>query len=133
MLEYDPFRYYADPYVIFRRLRDEAPLYHNPDREFRALSRYEDVYAASQDWTTYSSAYGNDLDDTYTLWRPGSPESVDPPAHDRLRAVVQRHFSPRGSADLSPESEPSIGCWSDTHASDRPTSQLSWPGRRRSP
>lgn len=102
MREYDPFRYYADPYVIFRRLRDEAPVYHNPDRGFWALSRYEDVYAASQDWTTYSSAHGNDLDDTYTLWRPGSPESVDPPAHDRLRAVVQRHFSPRALQALEP-------------------------------
>lgn len=102
MLDYDPFRYYADPYVIFRRLRDEAPVYHNPDRGFWALSRYQDVSAASQDWTTYSSAHGNDLDDTYTLWRPGSPESVDPPAHDRLRAVVQRHFSPRALRALEP-------------------------------
>lgn len=102
MLDYDPFRYYADPYAIFRRLRDEAPVYHNPDRGFWALSRYADVYAASQDWTTYSSAHGNDLDDTYTMWRPGSPESLDPPAHDRLRAVVQRHFSPRALRALEP-------------------------------
>jgi cytochrome P450 len=103
ILDYDPFRYYADPYAIFRRLRDEAPVYHNPSRGFWAFSRYEDVYAASHDWTTYSSAHGNDLDDTYTLWRPGSPESLDPPAHDRLRAVVQRHFSPRALRTLEPK------------------------------
>jgi len=102
MLEYDPFQPYADPYSLFRRLRDEAPVYHNRNQEFWALSRYDDVHAASQDWETYSSAEGNDLDDTYTMWRPGSPESLDPPAHDRLRAVVQRQFSPHALRGLEP-------------------------------
>ena len=103
ILEFDPFRYYENPYLLFRRLRDEAPVYHNRKRGFWALSRYDDVHAASQDWETYSSAHGNDLDDTYTMWRPGSPESLDPPAHDRLRAVVQRQFSPQALRALEPK------------------------------
>ena len=42
---YDPFDFDIDddPYPIWRRLRDEAPLYHNDKYNFYALSRYEDV------------------------------------------------------------------------------------------
>jgi hypothetical protein len=31
---------------------------------------------------------GNDLDDAYLFWNPGSSESQDPPDHARLRDVV---------------------------------------------
>ena len=42
---YDPFDFDIDddPYPIWKRLRDEAPLYHNDKYNFYALSRYEDV------------------------------------------------------------------------------------------
>ena len=33
----------ADPYPVFRRLREEAPLYYNETHDFYALSRYDDV------------------------------------------------------------------------------------------
>jgi cytochrome P450 len=118
-LDYNPFRYYADPYSLFRRLRDEAPVYHNRARDFWALSRYDDIHAASQDWETYSSSEGNDLDDTYTMWRPGSPESIDPPAHDRLRAVVQRHFSPRGLRALEPSIRATVDGLLDRYSTER--------------
>src|SRR5262249_45512163 len=44
-LYYDPYDVdiNADPYPVFRRLREEAPLYHNEPYDFYALSRYEDV------------------------------------------------------------------------------------------
>src|SRR5437660_7609280 len=45
-----------DPYDIWRRLRDEAPLYRNEKHDFWALSRYADVEAAHRDPTTFSSA-----------------------------------------------------------------------------
>ena len=47
MLEYDPFdRLTAhNPFPVYQRLRDEAPVYHNPKHDFWALSRYEDVVA----------------------------------------------------------------------------------------
>src|SRR5262249_24492235 len=59
-LVYDPFAYdiHEDPYPTYRRLREEAPAYHNPERGFWALSRYQDVYDAMHDWQTYSSADG---------------------------------------------------------------------------
>ncbi len=32
-----------NPYPVFKRLRDEAPLYYNDDRDFYAVSRFDDV------------------------------------------------------------------------------------------
>ena len=42
---YDPWDYTidADPYPVWRRLRDEAPVYYNEQHDFYALSRYDDV------------------------------------------------------------------------------------------
>ena len=42
---YDPYdvEIYADPYPVFRRLRAEAPLYHNEQHGFYAMSRQDDV------------------------------------------------------------------------------------------
>ena len=119
MLDYDPFQYHENPYAIFRRLREEAPVYHDARQGFWALSRYDDILIASRDWKTFSSAQGNDLDDTYTLWRPGSPESLDPPAHGRLRGVVQRHFSPRALAELEQRVQATIERLLEGYASER--------------
>lgn len=97
---FDPFGYYRDPYMVYRRMRDSAPVYRGPGGAFWVLSRFDDVQAAARDWQLFSSAQGNDLDDTYKLWRPGSPESIDPPDHGRLRDVVRRQFTPRRIAAL---------------------------------
>ena len=42
---YDPYNVeiYADPYPVFRRLREEAPLYYNEQHDFYAVSRFDDV------------------------------------------------------------------------------------------
>ena len=39
----------TDPYAIWRRMRDEAPAYRNERYDFWALSRFDDVLAASKD------------------------------------------------------------------------------------
>ena len=46
---YDPFSLVVqeDPYPYYRTLRDEFPVYHNPERGFFAISRYADLQAAS--------------------------------------------------------------------------------------
>jgi cytochrome P450 len=63
-VEFDPFSedFFTDPFSTYRRLRDEAPVYHNEKYGFWALSRYEDVAPALKDWQTYSSARGITLD-----------------------------------------------------------------------
>ena len=57
-LHYDPYDYDTDrnPHPVWKRLRDEAPLYFNEQHGFYALSRYQDVLDGLLDWETYSSA-----------------------------------------------------------------------------
>jgi cytochrome P450 len=87
-----------DPYPIYRRLRDEAPVYHEERLDLWVLSRFDDVHAAANDWATFSSSaggFGNDIDDTYQLFLPaGDLAGVDPPLHDRLRGALRLAFSP---------------------------------------
>ena len=98
-LYYDPYSFEIDdnPYPCFRRLRDEAPLYYNEKYNFYALSRYQDVNAASKDWETFSSARGTVLEllDLPLEDVPQIMIFMDPPRHDRLRRLVSRGFSPR--------------------------------------
>jgi cytochrome P450 len=100
----------ADPYRVWARLRDEAPLYYNEQFDFYALSRFGDVLAASLDWQTYSSARGTVLEfiDT-SISIDDAPDDdpgfgmmifMDPPAHDDLRRLVSRAFTPRRIATL---------------------------------
>ncbi len=59
-VEYDPTNWetHVDPYPIYRRLREEVPIYRNEKLSFWALSRFEDVWDAHLDFETFSSAWG---------------------------------------------------------------------------
>jgi len=107
-VEFDPFsdEYFNDPSEVYRRLRDEAPVYFSERYGFYALSRFADVLAAHREWETFSSAHGIDLS---TLTK--DPDEIktyrmiimmDPPEHDRLRALVSRVFTPRRVESLEP-------------------------------
>ena len=110
-LDFDPYSdvYFNDPYEVYRRLRDEAPVYRNDHYGFYALSRYEDVAAAHRDWRTFTSTQGITID---MLTEPGTSELLkaakgsiifmDPPDHDRMRNLVSRVFTPKAVADLEP-------------------------------
>ena len=94
-IHYDPSDYAidADPYPLYRRMRDEAPLYHNEKMGFWVLSRFADVWEATMDFETYSSAQGTTLEEQpqgfpLMLW-------MDPPGHQRLRNLVSKAFTPR--------------------------------------
>ena len=100
---YDPFTDTGgtDPYAVYRRLRTEAPVYHNPDRNFWALSRSEDVVAAERDTERFISGEGiqiagDDADSPRTLI------TTDNPRHDQLRKLVARGFSARQIASFEP-------------------------------
>ena len=58
-LYYDQSDYQIDdyPYPMLKRLRDEAPVWYNEKNDFWLLSRFVDVFNASKDHNTYSSAY----------------------------------------------------------------------------
>lgn len=107
-IEFDPYSetFFDDPYETYRRLRDEAPVYRNEHYGFYALSRYDDVVAAHRDWQTFTSSHGITIDmltDPNAIGMvPGSIIFMDPPDHDRLRALVSRVFTPKAVADLEP-------------------------------
>ena len=105
-VEFDPFSttFFDDPYEMYRSLRDEVPLYRSETYGFYALSRYDDVCAASKDWGTFSSTHGTDLS-TLSAELADPIEALimlDPPKHDRLRALVSRVFTPRAVTALEP-------------------------------
>ena len=60
----DPYDYdfHEDPYPYYKRLRDEAPLYHNEDLGFWALSRHADVVQGFRNSTSLSNQHGVSLD-----------------------------------------------------------------------
>ena len=102
-LYYDPYDYAidADPYPVWRRMRDEAPVYYNEKLDFYALTRYDDVLDGLLATDTFVSSHGIMLeiitDEPY-----GIPMMImmDPPEHTKLRKLVARAFTPRRIADL---------------------------------
>jgi len=96
---YDPYDVAidADPYPTYRRLRDEAPLYHNEKYDFWGLSRFADVEAALKDWQRLSSAKGDILEVVKAdpVMPPGVFINEDPPFHTVHRALVSRVFTPK--------------------------------------
>jgi cytochrome P450 len=100
---YDPYSaaFKADPWPVYRQLRDTAPVYVSERWGFYALSRFDDVRAAVRDHETYLSFEGIDIDDTAKdMSAPGFLPDIDNPRHDQLRRIVQRTFLPRAIAKL---------------------------------
>ena len=98
-LRWDPFdrALHADPYRVWQRLRDDAPVYHNQQYDFYALSRFDDVLEASLDTETFSSEHGITLDAI-------TDDPWDPP-----RAMI-KIFSKPAPVEASPSgSKPNVG------------------------
>jgi hypothetical protein len=90
----------ADPYPLYRTLRDEHPCFWSEDAHMWILSRYADIYAAQLDWKTWSSAQGNLMDELPN--RAGSTlGTTDPPHHDRLRGLISHAFMKRNLDSLA--------------------------------
>ncbi|UDY36631.1 cytochrome P450 [Dermatobacter hominis] len=106
-LYYDPFDFEIDddPYPVWKRLRDEAPLYYNEKYDFWALSRFHDVEEGLKDWRRFSSAKGTllELIKADIELPPGTFIFEDPPAHDLHRGLLSRVFTPRRMAAIEPD------------------------------
>src|SRR6478609_5268016 len=103
----DPYDYdfHEDPYPYYKRLRDEAPLYHNDDLGFWALSRHQDVLQGFRNSTTLSNKFGVSLDPASRGPHASKTMSflaMDDPAHLRLRTLVSKGFTPRRIRELEP-------------------------------
>lgn len=105
-LYYDPYDFAIDedPYPIWKRMRDEAPLYHNEKYNFFALSRYDDVARELHNWDTYRSGRGTTMDIILSGIElpPGIILFEDPPIHDLHRRLLSRVFTPRRMEAIEP-------------------------------
>ncbi len=101
---YDPYmrQIVKDPYPVYERLRDEAPLYYNKEYDFFAVSRYEDVRSGLVDHKTFVSSRGGILEmiKQNVKMPAGMFISEDPPVHSMHRRIVQRMFTPKRMSSL---------------------------------
>lgn len=95
----------ADPYPMFERIREEAPLYYNTEHDFYAVSRFDDVNRGLVDHRTFSSARGVVLEILKSGMEipPGTLIFEDPPIHDIHRNLLSRAFTPRKIDALEPK------------------------------
>ena len=103
---YDPYDVdiNADPYPVYARLREEAPLYYNEPHDFFAVSRHEDVERGLVDRDTFISGRGGILEliKSGIEMPPGVVIFEDPPTHTIHRSLMSRVFTPRKVAALEP-------------------------------
>ncbi|MCW2996550.1 MAG: Cytochrome [Solirubrobacterales bacterium] len=101
------------PHATFERLRGECPVHwtsrfseYPGEPGFWSVTTQDDIHTVSRDWQTYSSelggitAIGNailPLELTRAMFI-----GMDPPKHDRLKALFQRGFTPKRIADHEP-------------------------------
>ena len=88
--------YFENPYEIYRRMRDEAPIYYDEQEDFYALTRHADVAAALKDYESFSSSRGCDLGMVRS--EEGPQKSIifmDPPDHRHMRSLLNKAFTPR--------------------------------------
>jgi len=91
----------ADPFPVYSVLRDEYPCYWHDGAKKWFLTRYDDVTAALSSWQRFSSSKGN-LVDEFEGRAGNTLGTMDPPRHDRLRALVQMAFSRKHLSGIEP-------------------------------
>ena len=126
------------PDEVFARLRREAPVHFSalgdfPDeRGFWSIVRYDDIAAVGRDHETFSSARSILLVDK--LAKEGEPDPIDiaqhmmitqdPPRHDRMKALVQRAFTPKRALEHTERIREIINLVYDRALAERPDGRL---------
>ncbi|NYJ01147.1 hypothetical protein HNR19_001845 [Nocardioides thalensis] len=106
-LVFDPYDYefHEDPYPLYQRLRDEAPVFHAEADDLWVVSRHADVHAVLRDDVTFSNRMGVSLD--ASAWnaeahRVMSFLALDGAEQSRIRKLVSAAFTPRRVRELEP-------------------------------
>ncbi len=105
----------VSPWLMNKRLRDEAPVFQDPMSGIFFISRYEDVVAMALDHETFSSvmpgattrAVNSEDDEVIAIMEQGYPNvatmlTQDPPLQRRYRKFVDKAFSPANLKKLEP-------------------------------
>lgn len=120
MAVFNPFRpaYTEDPYPILARLRSQEPVHWSPDLGAWVVTSYAECQKALADDEHFSSNpihAANDLGRSVAQTRATAPLGAaaimgnsDPPEHTRLRAIVNRAFTPRVIAAMRPRVEQTV-------------------------
>ena len=119
--------YYANPYLAYARLRAEAPVYWHAPSRIWLIARYDDVetvFRSPQLFSSYGfqNAYFENLRPELRAAAPTlelrgrTPNLItcDPPAHTRLRRLLQVAFSPKAMRDLRPRMQSTVESLLDT-------------------
>ena len=86
--------YFDNPYEIYKRMRDEAPVYYDEVEDFYALTRHADVAAAFKDYESFSSARGCDLSMVGSGEVPQkSIIFMEQPDHGHMRSRLNKEFT----------------------------------------
>jgi cytochrome P450 len=101
----------TDPHPVYRRLRDEAPVYYLADYDCWALSRFADIWGALMDAKSYSVAKGTAPPQLMTKVQPVTPmiATMDPPSHTKLRSELRPFFGPARVKQIEPELRAIVG------------------------
>jgi cytochrome P450 len=102
------------PHELFKRMRGECPVHWTsriteyPEEDgFWSITTADDVHAVSRDWEAYSSERGGVTALTDAVMPLQLIQAMfigmDPPKHDRLKALFQRGFTPKRIADHEDE------------------------------
>jgi cytochrome P450 family 130 len=103
---------WANPWPMYRALRDHDPVHHvtpegRPDHDYYVLSRHADVWSAARDHETFSSAQGLTVNygELELIGLQDNPPMVmqDPPVHTEFRKLVSRGFTPRQVEAVEPK------------------------------
>ncbi len=94
------------PHELFKQMRSECPVHWTsasapsspPAAGFWSVTTADDVHAVSRDWQTYSSELGGvvAINEVFPIELARAMFiGMDPPKHDRLKALFQAGFTPK--------------------------------------
>jgi cytochrome P450 len=92
----------ADPWDVYRELRDLGPVVHLRELDMLVVSRYADVRSALTDDVDFISGQGVHFNDVVNEASRGTMLGSDGEAHRYLRGIVGRPLSPRALQDMEP-------------------------------
>ncbi len=93
------------PHELFKQMRAQCPVHWTSEvtelpaaAGFWSVTTADDVHAVSRDWETYSSELGGvvAIDEVFPIELARAMFiGMDPPKHDRLKALFQAGFTPK--------------------------------------